>query len=144
MFEGTSLIAWLGFTLSMIIFVYNIVTNKNKASKEEKATLKGNIESLEQHYEELNGKVIAIETKVDVFWKNVTYSAAAGLHSPHPEFKDRDILLEKYMDDTISDRDLERLYAMLEEIIENESSLAGQKLSANILIADIKNKYQTK
>lgn len=143
MFEGTSLIAWLGFGLSLLVFAYNVITNKSKTLREEKQALKKDIDTLKDNHEELHGKIIELETKVSVFWKNVTYSAAMGLHSPHPQFADRDRLLEKYMDDTINDNELKELYIMLEEIINDEESLTGQKLSANILIADINNKYKT-
>jgi hypothetical protein len=62
---------------------------------------------------EILSKVAVLDTKMEVFWKNVALDAARILHSPHPERAHVDALLEALMDGTITAKGREDLRQVL-------------------------------
>lgn len=61
----------------------------------------------------LSDRIIALETKVDVFWKNVALDVARVLHSPNPARAHVDELLEAFMEGRISHTERDELKDLL-------------------------------
>lgn len=59
-----------------------------------------------------------LETKMEVFWRNMAVDVANVLHSPHEGWRGLDILLEKFRDETITDTEMSDLTAMLRMIVD--------------------------
>ncbi len=73
-----------------------------------------------------------LETKIDVFWKNVAFDAARILHSPHtPEL---DVLLEKLGRDELIPVETARLIEMLAEVSDDRSAPSGNRIAAVIIL----------
>jgi len=58
-------------------------------------------------------KLAKLEVKIDVYWTNFSMDAAKILHQPDPARHHIDVLLEAYMDGTISDAERQELKKFL-------------------------------
>lgn len=77
-------------------------------------------------------RVSVLESKIEVFWRNVAYDAAKILHSPHPERAELDSLLEQLDADEITAEGSERLQVMLREVM-HQPAIISDKVAALIL-----------
>lgn len=64
----------------------------------------------------LSDRVVALETKMEVFWRNVGVALAGVLHSPDPARAHVDALLEALMEGRITDPEREELRGLLRYI----------------------------
>lgn len=87
-------------------------------------------------------RVIAIETKIEIFWRGVSFSSAQALHSPHTPALDA--LIEKFQRDQIDDAELVEFKGILREIAEDEGETAFKRKSALEVLTLIKIRYEIK
>jgi hypothetical protein len=82
----------------------------------------------------LNNRIGVLETKIDVFWKNVAFDAARILHSPHRPELDR--LLDAFTSNAITISQTAELKAVLTEIMNGTVTdfMAGDKVAAAIIL----------
>lgn len=81
---------------------------------------------------EMRAELQVLKKQVEVFWKGVSFSSAQALHSPHT--KELDELLEKFQRDEIqSEKDLEKLKSMLQDVAQNDPSQLRKKFALDIL-----------
>jgi hypothetical protein len=81
---------------------------------------------------QISDRVSVLETKIEVFWRNVAYDAAKILHSPHRPVLDA--LLEKFYGETITRAEEESLRVMLIELTGQGEFTPSESLSAAILL----------
>ena len=82
--------------------------------------------------EAISNRVGVLETKIDVFWKNVAYDAARILHSPHtPEF---DALLDGFREGRLNTDDTVRFVEELAKIAGDRNQMNGDRLAAATII----------
>jgi negative regulator of genetic competence, sporulation and motility len=80
----------------------------------------------------MRAELQVLKKQVEVFWKGVSFSSAQALHSPHT--KELDELLEKFQRDEIqSEKDLEKLKSMLQDVVNHDSSPMRKKFALDIL-----------
>lgn len=90
--------------------------------------------------EGLKGRIVAMETKIEIFWKGVSYSSAGALHSPHtPEL---DALIEQFQDGSIDDGGLARFKVMLEDLTEDEGETKFRRKLARDVLTLIHIRYE--
>lgn len=65
-------------------------------------------------------RLAVIETKIDVYWRNVAMNAAQILHSPHPDRAHVDALLEAFQADTLDEKGHAELMGILKRVAEYE------------------------
>lgn len=116
--------SWVGIvisaTMSIIVFVYTISRNRQHDDTD-----------LRKEIGDLQSRMVALETKISVFWRGVSFSAAQVLHSPHnPEL---DELIEKFQHDQIDDQELRKFKGMLGEIAKDDSNKLHQKAARDVL-----------
>ena len=95
----------------------------------------------------INGRLGVLETKIDVFWRNVAFDAAKILHSPHDSRSDLDALLEAFLDDRLAPGDVADLDQKLMEIrdedvggiMDGQPTKAGNKIAAAIVLMVLQN-----
>jgi hypothetical protein len=80
----------------------------------------------------LGAELKVLQKQMEVFWRGVSFSSAAALHSPHtPEL---DALLEAFQRDELKDeQDLKRLKAILIHICKTDDDPFRRKLATDIL-----------
>ena len=90
----------------------------------------------------LEHRLTALETKVDVFWSRLAVDAAAILHSPDPRHARTDLLLEKLIDDRLTDRELAELATHLRHAVSDKTRLPGERLSAATILRALEARYE--
>lgn len=82
-----------------------------------------------------------LETKMDVFWKNVGKSAADILHSPHRPELDR--WLERYQAGELSRADLQTMVKMMRDVQEDDTGefTKTERMAASVIELSIHNRY---
>ncbi len=87
---------------------------------------------LSDKLDSVSNRLLVLETKSDIFFKGVSFSSAQALHSPHT--KELDELLEKFQRDEIqSEKDLEKLKSMLQDVVNDDPSQLRKKFALDIL-----------
>ena len=86
-------------------------------------------------------RLTAVETKVEVFWKNVSYDAAKILHSPDPAHKRMDELIEKFLDDQIERDELNEFAKRLRQKKDDTGLVKGERLAAAMLLRAVEQRY---
>ncbi len=77
-------------------------------------------------------RLTVIETKAEIYFKGMSVSAAQALHSPHT--KELDVLLEKFQRDEIqSEKDIQNLKTMLQDVVETDPNPLRVKYATDIL-----------
>lgn len=79
-------------------------------------------------------RLARLETKVDVFWRGVSFDAARLLHSPHPEFARRDELLERFQAQQLTAPEARELATMMSAILKDKKSDPGQQMAASVIL----------
>jgi hypothetical protein len=87
-------------------------------------------------------RMVRLETKVEVFWKNVSFDAAKILHTPHPENARRDYLLEQFVSQQITRDQLVELIMLLKDIIEEKHREFGERSAASSLLRALESQYE--
>lgn len=86
-------------------------------------------------------RVSILESKMEVFWRNVAFDVSKILHSPHPGWESLDALLEKFQGRTISTAEMADLETQLRDIVEGRWSPAGvtraDQVAASLLLRAI-------
>lgn len=91
----------------------------------------------------INDRLSILETKIDVFWRNVAFDAAKILHSPHISRKELDGLLEAFhKQDAMTESQIVDLGLKLTEIrdsitgqvMDGQPTLAGDRMAAAIIL----------
>lgn len=90
----------------------------------------------------IEGRLTALETKVDVFWRALAVDAAQILHSPDPEKARQDDLLDQFMAGGLRGAEMLELVQLLEEIREDHDALAGERLAASVVLQAITARYE--
>ena len=85
----------------------------------------------------LDVQVANLETKVDVFWKQLINSAADLLHQPHPEFARRDYLLEQLRYDKLTQLEAQELYDVLSAVWDNREGPFAERLAASLVMKSL-------
>lgn len=81
---------------------------------------------------ELRSELEVAKKQLEVFWRGVSFSSAAALHSPHT--KELDTLLEKFQRDEIqSEKELGKLKEMLQDVAANDPEPMRKKFALDIL-----------
>lgn len=127
-----SYVGLIALGLSVINAIYQ--RRKDQASdwtgkiNEAVAPFKGLPETVSEMHAELQ----VLKKQIEVFWKGVSFSSAQALHSPHT--KELDELLEKFQRDEIqSEKDLEKLKSMLQDVVNDDPSSLRKKFALDIL-----------
>jgi hypothetical protein len=132
---------WLGIAGTAISLAgFLVVLNRGRAAALEKvadglATLgRDTNRRLDAMVRDMTARAVALETKVEVFWRTVTVQAAAVLHSPHPEHARRDVLLEALMVGRLGIRDAAELADLVQPVLDDPEVTAAERLAAaNVL-----------
>jgi hypothetical protein len=88
-----------------------------------------------------DSRVSILESKMEVFWRNVAFDVSKILHSPHPGWEGLDTLLEKFRDQTIASSEMAALEDHLRALVDgqwapSEVSRADQ-VAASLLLRAI-------
>lgn len=83
------------------------------------------------------GRVVRLETQMDLFLRTVSLDAAKILHQPHPDFARRDLLLERFTDNELTEEDESELLDAMAAVINNNGETPGLRQSASIIKAEI-------
>lgn len=85
-------------------------------------------------------RLTVLETKIDVFWKSVSFSSAQALHSPHtPQF---DRLIELFQQERLDDQQLVEFKRMLREVVDDPNETSFRKKSALEVLALIHIRFE--
>jgi len=89
-------------------------------------------------------RLTKVETKMEIFWKDVSFDSAKILHTPHAENLRRDELLEKFLKETITRNELAELIITLEDIVEDNNRDFGERSAASTLLRALQGRYEIK
>lgn len=128
----------------LTIFVIPWLARLRKQAHEESEMLKDlhdqvtkklapTMEHMAAKQDQMGHQVIALETKVSVFWDGVLGASANALHRPHPQHARRDYLLESVLDNSLTPEEASELRDRLREILDDHSSSTGDKFSAAVI-----------
>jgi hypothetical protein len=98
--------------ISAAIAIYTVVYNKGKFDQSIKPLIEANIPE----------RLTKLETKTDLFWKVVEQSVGSMLKSP--THTDKDVLLDKLAERSLTINDAERLRAILRDEIQTDKERA--------------------
>lgn len=115
--------------LAVIVAIISIYFSQRNFSK----TVQ---ENMKRHSEEVSNRIVALEVKIDVFWRGVAFDQAKILHQPHPKWARRDALLEKLLSQEITNEELVELREMLQDAVGEVHDVGneGQRVAASILL----------
>lgn len=87
-------------------------------------------------------RLTAVETKVEIFWKNVSFDAAHILHSPDPAHRRMDELIEKFIDEKIDREELAEFVDRLRKKRDDTELVKGERLAAAMLLRAVEQRYE--
>lgn len=111
------------------------LTSKRISSDLDKNTLL--VTAIRQDLTSVQERIAVIESKIDVFWKNVAYDVSQILHSPHQGWERLDSLLEQFRDRTITPDGMEELLRNLRVMVAGEwqpSVSRADQVAATLLL----------
>lgn len=115
---------------SLIIVILNAAYQRRKDTQ---GDLKEKFKELSDRVEIALTRLTVIETKAEIYFRGMSVSAAAQLHSPHTPELDR--LLEKFQHEEIrNEKELYRLKELLKEIADDDSDPLRRKLASDTLL----------
>ncbi|AVT38816.1 hypothetical protein [Plantactinospora sp. BB1] len=88
-------------------------------------------------------RLARLETKVDVFWRGVSFDAARLLHSPHPEFARRDRLLERFQEGVLTSAEARELARMMAAVLNDRRADPGHHVAASVILRYLAAWYET-
>lgn len=87
------------------------------------------------------GRVAVLESKMEVFWKNVAFDVSKILHSPHSGWENLDLLLEKFRARNITAAEMADLETQLRDMVEGRwepaSVTRADQVAASLLLRAI-------
>ncbi len=86
-------------------------------------------------------RLIAVETKIDLFWRGLSLDAARVLHSPHPQWARRDALLEAFMAHRLASDEAAELGALLLDVFDDHEADPGQRMAAAVVLKYLHGEY---
>jgi hypothetical protein len=86
-------------------------------------------------------RITKVETKIEVFWRDVSFDAAKILHTPHTENSRRDFLIVRWEKREIGLAELQELIAILEEIVPEENREMAERQAASLLLRALEAEY---
>jgi len=95
-------------------------------------------------YIQIRERVSSLETKMEGvwdFWKQAARDAAKILHTPHPENARRDFLIEQFVDEKITNSEIEELIEILQDILDDNGRAFGERSSASTLLRFIEKRF---
>ena len=141
--DFSEIASYVSFAMAVITFIYTRF--KAEAQTNEKVSLlkqrsdeyKADIASLKEKLDKLCEDVREIRVKNELIWGAVEKAMVDLLH--HPTEPERDNLLEKLRDKTITLQEMEMLEKMLEEAI-TEKKGQPESIAATLLLALVRQK----
>lgn len=86
-------------------------------------------------------RVSILESKMEVFWRNVAFDVSKILHSPHPGWENLDALLEKFQGRDITAAEMADLETQLRDMVEGRWEPAevtrADQVAASLLLRAI-------
>lgn len=103
--------------------------------------LRGEVRGSAAQVSAIDTRTSLLESKMEVFWRNVAFDVSKILHSPHPGWEGLDALLEKFRDQAITSPEMAVLEDHLRAIVDgqweqSEVSRADQ-VAASLLLRAI-------
>lgn len=80
------------------------------------------------------GRVLALEKVTEMVVKNLTVSFVVEKHRPHPEFKEQDLLIEKFANDSITEEEQADFLRMIEADAINPTGNASDRILAGAIL----------
>jgi hypothetical protein len=132
---------WLGPIISALALLVALVSltrtswrDNSKDTKADADRYANDQQTAQSRHAELSNRVSLLERMVDMIFKQVTINFAANLHKPHPNYAERDSLIEKYVREQITPDELERFRGVLELDRDNpDCDFRDQALAKSIL-----------
>lgn len=94
------------------------------------AGLNSEISGLRSEIAALASRTTLLESKMEVFWRNVAFDVSKILHSPHPGWENLDALLEKFRGGTITAAEMAEMEEQLRDMVD------GRWVPAEVTRAD--------
>lgn len=94
-------------------------------------------------YVSLSNRITALETKIEVFWKNVSYDAARVLHSPDPAHARMDELIERYLDGMLTAEEVLELKQRLKQKVDDHSRDKSERMTASVMLNVLRQRFPT-
>ncbi len=134
--------------LSIGTFLYTYFRNRGtdakaleerfeKKLKEIQDEFKAELRQMHDSHASMKERQTAQETKIDVFWKKVTFTMGEVLHQPHPEAAEMDYLLDRFSDETITVDEMKDLIARLKRMKYAHDEKGIEQLAAAFMLAGI-------
>jgi hypothetical protein len=79
---------------------------------------KAEVRGLSSEVTAQDSRVSILESKMEVFWRNVAFDVSKILHSPHQGWENLDTLLEKFRDQDITALEMADLETQLRDMVE--------------------------
>lgn len=112
-----------GFLLGLIGFIRTLYRDSTKDQSDALAKLAA-----------VDNRVSLLERMMDMIFKQVSINFAANLHKPHPDYIERDRLIEKFVREQITPDEMQRFRLMLEHDRDNgDCDFKDQALAKSIL-----------
>lgn len=130
--------------LSLISLIYGFSRDRGTETKELEHRLTAIETKVERLIHDNSGneqRMSTVETKVEVFWRNVGVDAARILHSPDPALARQDFLLERFMADDLTTSQLTELVGRLRGIYDEHDADPGRRVAAANLLRAIEYRY---
>lgn len=97
---------------------------------ESMAGLRSEVGGLHSEIAALASRTTLLESKMEVFWRNVAFDVSKILHSPHSGWEDLDALLEKFRDGSITPGEMAAMEEHLRDMVD------GRWVPAEVTRAD--------
>ncbi len=137
--------AWIGPALGMLSLLLTLVIwQSNRKQSREQIEVKA-FEDLVANVNGLKQWQAGIDVKIGIFWSGVRYdaiSAAKILHQPHPEAKDMDALIDKYVTGHLTGRELKTFIGLLERTRDDSAETPVRQLAASQMLRALHQEYQ--
>lgn len=89
----------------------------------------------------LASRITALEIKIEVFWRDVSFDAARTLHSPDPKHARMDYLIDAYIDGRQTEEELMELVTRLREKIDDQIGERSERLTASLMLRSMAVRY---
>lgn len=90
------------------------------AARDSAAGLRSEVHGFGAQVSAIDTRTSLLESKMEVFWRNVAFDVSKILHSPHPGWENLDALLEKFRDQDIDAGEMAALEDHLRAIVDGQ------------------------
>lgn len=112
-----------------------------QAAQDTATAARAEVRGLRSEVTAQDSRVSVLESKMEVFWRNVAFDVSKILHSPHSGWEELDVLLEKFRDQQISSAEMASLETQLRDIVEGRWAPAevtrADQVAASLLLRAI-------